>query len=283
MIISKKVLVPVCSFLGMFFIAWMLCFKMISPGYVGIVINLFGEDKGPKVKELKVGMHWISPWKRVYKFPVFEQNHIWEGRKSFVFQTGEGLNVTADIGVSYHLNEGYIHKLFCKYRRGIQEITDIFIRNYTRDAINQIASKMNIEQLYGSKKSNFIEEVQATVKNDLKEEGIIIDRIYLIGTLHFPELVVKALNSKIEATQIAQMRENELREAEAQANKKIAAANGISQSLLIKATAEAKANDLVSKSVTPQLIKYELVKKWNGELPKVLSDVTPLLNMDVKE
>ena len=266
-----------------FFIIWLCFFKMISPGYVGITINLFGDERGPNQRELKVGMHWIAPWKKVYKFPVFEQNHIWEHNKSFTFQTGEGLNVNADIGVSYHLNEGSVYKLFCKYRRGIDEITDIFIRNYTRDAINKISSKMKIEDLYGSEKSSFIENVQAVVRKDLIDEGIVIDRIYLIGTLHFPTLVVNALNAKIEATQIAQKRENELREASAKAAKKVAEAEGTSKSILIRAKAEADANLLVSKSITPELIRYELTKKWNGELPKVISDITPFINLDLKD
>src|SRR6266403_3256233 len=84
------------------FLAWIFFFKMISPGYVGIVVNLFGEEKGDETKELTVGMHWIAPWKTIYEFPVFEQNHTWEGKDSFLFQTGEGLNVSAQIGISYH-------------------------------------------------------------------------------------------------------------------------------------------------------------------------------------
>ena len=104
------------------FITWIFFFKMVSPGYVGVVVNLFGEDKGADAEELHVGMHWVAPWKKVYTFPIFAQNHIWDGDRSFTFQTGEGLNVNADIGISYHLPSDSIHTLFCKYRRGIDEI-----------------------------------------------------------------------------------------------------------------------------------------------------------------
>lgn len=38
------------------FIAWALCFKMISPGYVGVVVDLMGDSKGVEAKELHVGM-----------------------------------------------------------------------------------------------------------------------------------------------------------------------------------------------------------------------------------
>ena len=41
--------------------------------------------------------------------------------------------------------------------------------------------------------------------------------IYTIGDFRLPPRVVEAINAKIEATQLAQQRENEVREAEAEA------------------------------------------------------------------
>jgi len=277
--IKHYVLFAVGSFL---FFWWLLCFTMVAPGYVGIIVNLFGDDKGPSHRELNVGMHWIAPWKKVYRFPMFQQNQIWDeahGYDSFIFQTAEGLNVTADIGLSYHLKEGMVHTLFAKYRRGINEITDVFIRNYARDAINKAASKMKVEDLYGVDKQEFIESVQTQLKTDLDPMGIAIDRVYLIGTLHFPEKVVAALNSKIEATQRAQQRENELREAKAQAEKEIAKAHGEAQSILLRAEAEANANMLLAQSITQEIIFYEVIRRWDGSLPKVIGSSNPIIDM----
>lgn len=261
---------------------------MISPGYTGIVVNLFGDDKGASGRELPVGMHWVAPWKRVYKFPMFEQNHIWDHDKSFTFQSGEGLNVNADMGISYHLEPGKVHTLFAKYRRGLDEISDIFIRNYARDAIAKAASKLKVEDLYGTEKQHFMESVQQELKDDLIQMGITIDRLYLIGTLHFPQQVVIALNSKIEATQRAQQRENELREAQAQAQKEIAAAQGEAQrkklsseaeaaATTIKAKAEAEANRLVTESLSKEIITYEAIKRWDGKLPQFMGEVPQML------
>ena len=47
------------------FFSWAFCFKMISPGYVGVIVDMLGDNKGVEAKELHVGMHWISPWKNV--------------------------------------------------------------------------------------------------------------------------------------------------------------------------------------------------------------------------
>lgn len=34
------------------FILWLFCFKLISPGYVGVVVDLLGDKKGVESKEL---------------------------------------------------------------------------------------------------------------------------------------------------------------------------------------------------------------------------------------
>lgn len=270
------------------FCIWLMFFKMIPPGHIGIIVNMFGDDKGIASKELGVGVHWIAPWKTVYEFPVFEQNHIWDGERSFAFQSGDGMNLTADMGISYHLEPGKVHVLFAKYRRGLEEISDVFIRNYARDSIVKAASKLRVEDLYGTEKQKFIDHVQEELRAELHPLGILIDRVYLIGTLHFPAQVVKALNSKIEATQRAQQRENELREAQAQAQKEIAHAQGEAQkkklsseadaaAILIRAHAEAEANRLVAESLSSEIIFYQGIKSWDGKLPQFMGTVPNIL------
>jgi regulator of protease activity HflC (stomatin/prohibitin superfamily) len=261
------------------FLAWAFCFKMISPGYVGVVINMLGDDKGIRAKELHVGMHWIAPWKSVYQFPIFEQNDTWEGdREGFNFQTSEGMAVSADIGITYHLRPESIPLIFQRYRRGMDEITNVFIRNYIRDAVNKSASKTRIEDLYSGKES-FFEDVEAHVKKDFEPMGIELSRIYLIGRFHFPPTVISALNSKIEAMQRAQQRENELREAEAEAKKQVAKAEGQAKCAMLQAESESKANLLLAQSVTAELIQWQAVQKWDGHMPHVTSGAMPFIEV----
>ena len=63
--ISPRTLTIWGSILSFFLIIWIFCFKMISPGYVGVIVDLFGGGKGVEQKEIHVGMHWIAPWKTV--------------------------------------------------------------------------------------------------------------------------------------------------------------------------------------------------------------------------
>ena len=269
------------GFCPILFLCWCFCFSMINPGYVGVVVDMFGDDKGVENKELHVGMHWIAPWKKVYQFPVFEQNQSWEGdNECFHFQTSEGMACAAEVGLTYHLKSSSIPLIFQKYRRGMSDINDIFVRNYVRDAINKAASKMKIEDLYGAGKEEFFNEVEKHIKEDLSPIGIEVSRLYLIGRFHFPNNVIAALNAKIEAVQRAQQRENELREAEAEAKKQIAKADGQARCAIVQAESAAKANLLLSQSITPALIEWQAVQKWDGKLPSVTSGATPFIQVN---
>lgn len=258
-------------------VIWLFFFKMISPGYVGVVVNHFGDAKGVDTKELHVGMHWIAPWKSVYQFPIFEQNVTWRD-DGFYFQTSEGMAVSAEMGITYHLRADAIPAIFQRYRRGMDEITNTFIRNYIRDAINMAASKTKIEDLY-SNKEVFFEDIEAHVRKELSPIGIELSRLYLIGRFHFPETVITALNAKIEAMQRAQQRENELREAEAEAKKQVAKAQGQASCVILKAESEAKANIVLAKSVTAELIQWQAIQKWDGALPTVTGESIPIINI----
>ena len=253
--------------------------RKVPAGYVGIKVYLLGSDKGVDVEELPVGRYFLGINEELYLFPMFTQNYVWtkaptEGSKndeSITFQTKEGMNVSADVGISYHIKPDMASVLFQRYRKGIDEITDVFLRNKVRDAFVRASQNMSVEAIYGEQKSDLLDEVMSIVRTDVDTIGISIEQIYLVGKLRFPVQVVDALNAKIEATQRAQQRENEVREARAEAEKRIAKAEGEAQSILRVAKANAEANIILAKSLTPELIEYKKIEAWDGVLPTVTS------------
>ena len=88
----------------------------------------------------------------------------------------------------------------------------------------------------------------------------------------FRSSVKQAIESKIAATQLAERAENEKRQAIAEAAKTVEIARG-----------QAEANDLLTKSLTPQLMQWKqlaiLESKWNGQFPQVVGNGTPLLQL----
>jgi regulator of protease activity HflC (stomatin/prohibitin superfamily) len=285
--------------LGLLMLATTGCdVKTVNPGYVGIKVYLLGSSKGVDMEEKGVGRYFLGVNEDMYLFPTFQQNYKWtrsphEGSaqdESFTFQTQEGLAVNADVGITYSLDPAKVPLVFQTYRRGIDEITDTFLRNYVRDALNEVASHMSVTDVYGPGKVKLMLDAQALVQARVQAVGIKIDQLSLISNMRLPETVVAALNSKIEATQRAQQRENELREAEAQAAKEVAKADGEAksqealaqgkaQATLVEADAQARANITLAKSLTPELIEYRKIDRWNGQLPQFGGNVTPLITI----
>lgn len=260
--------------------------EKVPAGHVGIKVYLLGGAKGVDSEELSVGRYWIGINEELFLYPTFTQNYVWtknpaEGSpddESITFQDQEGMSVNADVGISYHLDPTKVSKIFQKYRKGIGEITDVFLRNMVRDAFVAKGSILPIEDIYGKGKQKFLKDVEEDVKKQTKEIGIIIDRIYFVSDIKLPKTIIVALNKKIEATQRAQQRENELREAIAQAEKDVAKADGRAESvkkkaagdaaaIKMRAIAQSEANLTLAKSLTPELIKYKTIETWDGKLP----------------
>lgn len=244
----------------------------VPAGHKGVIVNLYGSDKGVSEQTVSVGKYYLGWNKELYIFPTFLQNFTWVGDESITMQTSEGLSIKTDVGITYEIKPDDVSKVFQKYRSGIDEITHTFLHNMVRDAMNNVSSTMTIEEVYGLKKEEFLKKVNSLVKESAKESGITVDKIYLVGSFDLPNSVVSSINSKIEASQNAIKVENEVATTRAEAQKRIVEAESIAKKTLIEAEAKSKANELIVKSLSKDLIQYNFVQKWNGELPKVTSD-----------
>lgn len=260
----------------------------VDPGHVGIVVDMGGEGVLPE--ERGVGFYIVSPFKRVYEFPIFEQQQNWQGAEGFTFQTKEGLSVKAGMGVSYHIRPDRVSAVFQKYRRPIEDIQNVFLHNLVRDALVEVGSEMVVEDVYGPGKSELIKKVHTRVASELASLGIEVTKISLIGEFQLPDSVQRAINAKMEASQLAMKSQNELATAQAEAAKKEAAAQGEANSqvarakaeaeaILVKAQAQAKANKLVADSLTQTLVEYEKIRTWNGQLPTTVLGGNSLISL----
>lgn len=246
----------------------------VPAGSVGVKVHLLGGEKGVDHEILTPGRYYIGVNEDLFLFPTFQQNYTWtknptEGNQndeSISFQSVEGLTINSDIGITYSVDPEKVSLLFQKYRRAEKEITDIFLRNMVRDALNQRASQLKVEDIYGKSKSQLIKDVQADVIGQVKDYGIIIEKIYLIGDFRLPQPIIDSINAKIASTQKAEQRQNEVAQATAEAQKKIEEAKG-----------QKAANELQASSITPELLEYQKillqqawVEKWDGKQPNTL-------------
>jgi regulator of protease activity HflC (stomatin/prohibitin superfamily) len=267
----------------------------VEAGYVGVKVNLLGSNKGVDSEVLGVGRYWIGWNQELYKFPTFQQTAAWSKPSdptagAFQFQSKEGLSLSADVSMSYKIDPEKVHILFQTYRRGLDEITDVYLYNSVRDTMVQYASSRTAENLYGEGKAAFIADVTAAVREKMKPVGIDIDYIAIVGNVWLPAQVKQAIDAKVQAGQLAAQRETEVATAKAEAEKAVATAEGEARSrkaiadanayvVLQEAKAQKQANEMLAKSITPELIEYNKMLRWDGKMPQVVGNNTPLLNI----
>jgi regulator of protease activity HflC (stomatin/prohibitin superfamily) len=266
-----------------FAIMAMMTIQKVPAGYRGVIVNLYGSDKGVAESSVGVGRYLIGWNSELYLFPTFLQNYSWKDDQAITMQTSEGLSIKTDAGITYSIQPDNVVRVFTKYRLGIEEITNTFLHNMVRDAMNEVASTMTVEQIYGAQKEAFIKKVNEIVKSEATNTGIEVDKIYLVGSFDLPDSVVASINSKIQASQNAMKVENEVATARAEAQKTVVDAQARGQQILINAESQAKANKILAESLTTEFVQYQAILRWNGALPTMTgSGVIPFVNVASK-
>ena len=242
----------------------------VKPGHVGIKINQFGSGAGVSTEPLQVGTYFTPIGTNIIEYPVFTQTYTYtastqEGaanNEEFTFNDKNGLNISADIGVSYSVNPELAPKLYSKFRTDAAGLVTNQIRNTIRNALNDRASVLGVEEIYGPKKEALLNQVQADVAAYFAPYGLIVEKLFWAGTLRLPQAVHDQINLRISNEQAALAAQANVATATANALAKIEAAKG-----------DATANQLIAESLrtNPEIIQLRAIEKWNGVLPTYTS------------
>jgi regulator of protease activity HflC (stomatin/prohibitin superfamily) len=277
----------------------------IDAGHVGIKVKLAGSARG--VQDIPVVTGWVmyNPLtEQIVSFPISVQNVVWtasanEGRsvdESITFSSQEGVNVNSDIGLSFHIDSAKAPHLYLRFRQpDVLVLADGYVRNAVREAFNDIASRMAVQEIYGAGKGRLVADVSARLRDVLGNDGFIIDQLTINGALRLPENVAQAINRAMEATQNAIQAENRVRQVRAEAEQNVAQAHGGAEAarqraegeadaILIRARADAKSNEIIRLSTTGTVLQYRAIERWDGKLPMMQSgDKLPLLTFDTSK
>jgi len=250
----------------------------IPPGYVGIKVNMSGGNRGVEHYPVLTGRQFYNPLnEKIYEYPVFLQTVVWtqdpkEGAphdQSITFNSVEGAVINVDVSLSYAFEQEKVPAIFVEFRKTPEEITNTYMRSKVRDAFSRIASQMKVVDIYGAGKQELLAKVKEDLSQDLEPKGFRIDTISMVGNPRLDPNVVKSINQAIQAQQDAQAAQNKVAQVEAEARQKIAEADGEAQKITKIAEAQAAANEKLTKSLTPQLVQYEALQKWDGHMPQV--------------
>lgn len=238
-------------------------YERIDAGYEGIKVNLYGDDKGVDDITLVTGAVWYNPiTTAVYEYPTFVQTVDYA---PFSINAKDGSSFTVDPTISLKIVDGKSAEVFKKYRKeDITEVINTTLYNYVRNAFRIQLNNYTTDELV-SKREEFEKAIEERLSTELLAENFKLEQ--MTSGLQYPQTLVNAIDAKNAAVQEAQKAQNEVLKIKAEAEKKIAAANGEAQALKIKGDAEAEYNRKIAASLSPLIVQQMMLDKWDGKLP----------------
>lgn len=254
----------------------------VEQGYTGLLVDNYGSERGGEeaIQEVYGKVHYNSYTQDLYTNPNFVQRSAWtegadegsEHDEAFRIMSQDQLEFTVDVGFSWLISpeEGCSAKLFRKYRKPAATLANTEIRDIVRATVQDVFSEYNASQIYGDERSEVIDEVNVRVREELgrvkSDGGVSCFQVedFRLLRLAPPAQISQAVEKKIAAEQKAQQAEKELVTVQMNA-----------RADSIRAAQKARDNQILERSITPELIEYEklqlMKEKWDGTLPRVVT------------
>ena len=287
-------------FLGIVFLVVLICIwrcaERVPAGYVGVVYNMatgLSEDTLPE------GWHIVSPTKQITLYSIgIEQSYLTSEDKgdspkdeSFKTPTADGKSLTVDLEFSYRFDKERAAEVFRQFKgQSGKEVKNTFIKPKMKAWTQEITAKYPVTDVFGDKRQELNEALDAYLKTKFEPYGIIIDTVNFTN-ISTDDETQAAIQKKVNAQQELELANIEAKTAKVQADKdkevaliaaeqekekasieaeqaKIAA-QGKADATRIKAEAEAEANKKIAESLTPELLEKNKIDKWSGDVPKV--------------
>ena len=199
-------------------------------------------------------------------------------------ETSDGIGFYVGMSCSAQINEEDATKFLYRFNNTpLESIIDNEIKTMVKDEFNRQASKYSSSDLHANK-ATIINEVKNSVTEYFKEFGITITVLGASEGFSFENQTIQdAIDKKFASEQelVTQQNMNDVTLAKAQAEAEAAKikAEAEAEVLKIAAEAEAEANKKIAESLTPELINKIMYERWDGVLPQVQGDATPIINI----
>ena len=234
---------------------------VVEAGRTGVVLT-FGKVSPVVMQE---GIHLKMPFAQNV---VTINNRIVKTEVTTEAFSKDLQTVSSVIAVNYHVNKSSSAEIYKQVGLGYE---DVLVMPAINEVLKAVTANYTAQQLV-SQRNDVSVLLDESLNAKLNEYGIVIDDLNIINWDFSEEYI-----SAIEAKQVAEQnliktrteQEQALVIANTEAQKQVIAAQAEADKIKILADATASSNQTIALSLSDILIRYELLQKWNGELPKV--------------
>ena len=278
---SYKLLCRIAAIVLLLVFTGLSCASYVPTGYTGIVTT-FGKVHN---ETLDAGINFHAPWDSVIKMDNREQKIPFK-LQAFSADIQE---VSIEGSVNLNIDKKTAMDL---YREVGTNYLNVLAMPRIQEDVKTVFSHYSAENLIAQRNA-LSPSIAELLRQDLGNKGLNIISV-AIEDVDFSDAYTNSVEAKQVATQEKQraQTEQEQKTMEAQQaaeRKKIEAqaaaevqkieADAAAYAVRVQAEAQAEANTKLSESITEELIRYNYVQEWDGKLPVVSGDTTPILNM----
>ena len=247
-------------------------FAIVPAGHRGVVLMWGSVEK----RIMGEGLNFKVPIaEKVIKVDVKVQPHPF---KEIDASSKEYQMVKMTGMMNFHIDPSYVNDLYQKV--GL-DFADKVIDPAFNDFVKEVVPTYPIGEIL-PKREEIRKRAMGKLGENLARYHIIVDDIYFANIRFSPEYE-KAIEAKQVAQQQVETQRQVLAQREIEAQQKVATAKGEAESIQVVAQGQAKANDALSRSISPILVQYKSIEKWNGVLPGVTGGVVPFIDIGKQE
>jgi regulator of protease activity HflC (stomatin/prohibitin superfamily) len=247
-------------------------FALVPAGHRGVVLWWGSVEK----RVMGEGLNFKVPMaERVIKVDVRVQPHPF---KEIDAASKEYQMVKLTGMMNFHIDPSFVNDLYQKV--GL-DFANKVIDPAFNDFVKEVVPIYQITEIL-PKREEVRKRAMAKLGENLARYHIIVDDIYFANIRFSPEYE-KAVEAKQVAQQQVETQRQVLFQREIEAQQKVATAKGEAESILVVAQGQAKANEALSRSISPILVQYKSIEKWNGILPQVSGGGIPLIDLGKPE
>lgn len=248
----------------------------VGQGEVGVVYSM---KDGVKEETLNPGFHFVGPFDKVKDYPVAQQQLVLSNNPEdynkdkhadwHVDAPADGGMVAMNLTINYNFLPDRVTGLYAKFN-GMdgEDIVDNMVQNSIIAYIKEVTPRFSVMDIYSTKRAEVGKEITEYLNEKLESEyGIHVSNALIID-VQLDKTLKKKVQAKEQAKQDAEKAELDKKTAMAQAEvEKVTAqteaevqkikAESAAEKTKIKASAEAEANEMLSKSITPELIQMK--------------------------
>lgn len=247
--------------------------ERVPEGQVAVV---YSPSEGAK-KVLNPGWHLVGLFEKTQQYPT----RITIVKDKVTVTTKDGKSISMPASYEMKVDRGKVLEIFKELgSQNVEQIQEGYLYQRLFRASRAVVADYSVLDIYGTKTTEASMKITKRMAEDSSELGFIITNTVL-GTPELDEDTEHAINARVKSAQENELKKQELENEKLEAEKKKVVAEGEKQKKLIEAQAEKEANELLSKSITPEILKMEELKARQVHGWITIQGGTPLV--DVKE